>query len=170
VILNLLAEAPPVIILFRFTPTAASLQIAITSDVPTGSGRTVIVNVLAGPEQEFFVPVTDIVATLGELVVFDAAANVEMLPVPEATRPIDVLSFVQLNVTPPELILEPNAGTTIVPPEHTVIFEIALTTGVGLIVIVNVFRLAPALVHPFFEAVTVIVPTISAPVLFAGAT
>src|ERR1044071_6383626 len=114
VMLNLLAAAPPVIIVLRFTPTAASLQMAIASEVPTGSGRTVIVKVLAGPAQEFFVPETEIVATTGELVTFDAAANVAIFPVPDATRPIAVLSFAQSNVTPPAPILDPNAGTTTV--------------------------------------------------------
>jgi hypothetical protein len=65
--LNLLAAAPLVIILLRFIPTAASLQIEIASDVPTGSGRTVIVNVLAGPTHKFLVPTTEIVATTGEV-------------------------------------------------------------------------------------------------------
>src|ERR1044071_6934556 len=47
--------------------------------------------------------------------------------------------------------------------------DIAFTIGVGLMVIAKVFWLEPALVHPFFEALTVMVPTISEPVLFEGA-
>jgi hypothetical protein len=55
-------------------------------------------------------------------------------------------------------------------PEQTVMFVIELTIGVALIVIVNDFELPPALVQPSFDAKTVMVPTMSAPVLFVGAT
>jgi hypothetical protein len=57
----------------------------------------------------------------------------------------------------------------VVPPEHTVISDTALTIGVAFMVIVNVFVLAPALVQAFATAVTVTVPTMSTPVLLAGA-
>src|ERR1041385_6029238 len=47
--------------------------------------------------------------------------------------------------------------------------DTVLTIGVGLMVIVNTFVVAPALVQLFFEALTVIVPILSEPVLFEGA-
>jgi hypothetical protein len=47
--------------------------------------------------------------------------------------------------------------------------EIAFTIGVGLMVTVKVFVFAPTLTHPFFDADTTIVPTMSTPVLFVGA-
>jgi len=138
-------------------------------EVPTGSGRTVIVKVLVGPGHRFLVPITETVATIGELVVLEAAAKAVMLPVPLGRRPIDASSLVHVYVTP-ELMLDPNDGTVTMLPEQTVMFVMALTIGVALIVIVNVFELPAALVQLLFAANTVIVPTISAPVLFAGAT
>ena len=91
-----------------------------------------------------------------------------MLPLPLAGKPIVVLSFVQLKVSLPP-VLAANGMADIAPPEHTVTSEIALTIGVGLIRIVNVFELAPVLVQLASVAVTVIVASMFAPVLLAGA-
>ena len=97
-----------------------------------------------------------------------AAVKAAILPVPDAINPTAVFVFVQLKVSPPP-VFAVKAGMVIVPPEQTVMFAIPLTTGCGLMVIVNVFRFAPALVQPFLVAVTVIVPTMSNPVKLVGA-
>jgi hypothetical protein len=89
-------------------------------------------------------------------------------PLPEAARLIPVLSLVQLKVTP-NPAFDPKAIAATVPPEHTVTLEIAFTIGVGLMVIEKLFAFAPALTHPLRVAITSIVPTMSDPVLFAGA-
>ena len=91
-----------------------------------------------------------------------------MFPVLPRERPTAALSLVHVNVSdPPVFALKPMAGT--VAPEQTVTSMTDATIGVGLIVIVKVLVLPPALVQPSFEAVTVIVPTILTPVLLAGA-
>jgi hypothetical protein len=59
-----------------------------------GVGFTVIANVLDGPTHPLKVGVTVMVAVTGTDPVF-AALNAGILPVPEATKPIDVLLFVQ---------------------------------------------------------------------------
>jgi hypothetical protein len=88
--------------------------------------------------------------------------------VPLTGKPTPALSFVQAYVSPPPVFeLKVTAGTTA--PEHTVTSAIAFTIGVGLMVIVKVFVFNPELVQPDAVAVTVIVPVIAAPVLFAGA-
>ena len=163
------AAVPPVISVLKFIATASSLHTVFGVGVPTGCANTVIVNVLAGPVHKFLVPVTLIVATIDAPVVFTTAVNVEILPVPEAAKLIKGLSFVQSKVTPPDTTLDPNVIAGTVPPEQTTIFVTALTIGVGLMVMVNVFALAPALTQPFLVAITVMVPTMSAPVLLAGA-
>lgn len=91
-----------------------------------------------------------------------------MLPVPLTVRPIAGLEFVQLKVSPPA-VFAVNGIAPIAVPEQTDTSVMATTTGSGLIVIVNISRLAPVLVHPLFVAVTVIIPTISAPVKLVGA-
>ena len=58
-------------------------------------GFTVIENVLAVPAHPLADGVTVIVAVTGALVEF-VAVNAEMLPVPLAARPMDVVLFVQL--------------------------------------------------------------------------
>lgn len=136
---------------------------------PTGCGFTEMVKVLTGPKHPFFVPVTLIVLTKGELVVLTAAVKLGMVaPLPEAARLVPVLSLVQLKVTP-DPAFDPKAIAATVPPEHTVTLEIAFTIGVGLMVIVKLFAFAPALTHPLRVAITSITPTMSDPVLFAGA-
>jgi len=83
--------------------------------------------------------VLPILAVIGVAVRFKPAAKLAMLPVPLPRRPTDGLSLVQLNVTPAVAMLDPNVIAGIVPPEQTTMFVTALTIGVGLIVIVNVF-------------------------------
>ena len=118
--------------------------------------------------QPFFDAVTVTMPLTFEPVRFAAAVNDAMLAVPDAASPTAVFVFVQLNVSPPA-VLAVKAGTVIVPPEQTVIFAIALTTGWGLIVMVNVFEFVPVLVQPLFVAVTVMVPTMSRPLKLIGA-
>src|SRR5258706_4650109 len=91
-----------------------------------------------------------------------------MFPAPLAANPMPVLVFVQLNVSPPPVFaLKLMAGT--VAPEHATTIGITATTGSALMVIVNVLAFAPALVQPFCVAVTVMLPTISAPEISIGA-
>ena len=91
-----------------------------------------------------------------------------MFPTPLPSKPIKILSLVQLNVSEPA-VFALNGIAAIAPPEQTTTSLTAVTIGVGLIVIVKVLMFAPALVQPSLEAVTVIVPTILTPVLFEGA-
>jgi len=136
--------------------------------VTTGSGLTMILKVVTGPEQPFRTADTPMFAIIGVPEMLVGATKAEMFPIPLAGKPIDTLSFVQLNVSLPpvfaaKFIAEMGA------PEQTVTSLIVLTIGVGLILMVNVFTLLPLLVQPLEVADTVIVPTMSAPVLLAGA-
>lgn len=128
-----------------------------------------MVNVSIGPEQLFFTPVTLMLAMIGTPVVFTPAVNAVIFPELPADKLIAVLSFVQLKVTPPAVTLEPKTIVEMDPPEQTTMSEMASTIGVGLMVILNVLMLPPELVQPSLAAVTVMVPTISAPVLFTAA-
>lgn len=69
-------------------------------------------------------------------VVTFAAVNVEILPVPDADKPVFKLLFVQLIMAPTGKLLKLIAE--IAPPEHTVWFEGIITEGVGFTVILNV--------------------------------
>ena len=167
-LLQLIVALPTLLVNGILTASPGQNSLFVTA-VTTGSGFTVIVNTIAGPAQVFFVPVTLIVPTIGVPVVFTAAVNAAMLPAPLATRLIKGFVLVQLKVTPPETILEENGIAAMLAPEHTTTLVTAATTGVGLIVMVKVFMLTPALVQLLAMADTVIVPTISAPVLLTGA-
>ena len=91
-----------------------------------------------------------------------------MFPVPTKGCPMAALVLVQLKISPPP-VLALKLIAEIASPEHTTIFETELTTGSGLIVIVNVLTFVPPLVQPFFVADTVIIPTILEPVRLMGA-
>jgi hypothetical protein len=138
----------------------------------TGCGRIVIVNDFAlapALTQLFLVADTVIVATMSVPVKLFGLVYELILPVPLADNPIEGLEFVQLNVSPPAVLAEKiTAGTA--SPEQMETLAITLTTGCGLIVIVNDFEFGPTLTHPFLVAVTVIVPTISTPLKLEGAT
>lgn len=64
-----------------------------------GVGLTVIVNVCEAPVQPLATGVTVMVATCGVIPPL-VAVNDAMFPLPNAARPILVLSFVQLKVVP----------------------------------------------------------------------
>src|SRR5258706_2166069 len=91
-----------------------------------------------------------------------------MLPVPLAGNPIPVLVFVHVNASPPP-VFAANVMEVTGAPEQTLTFGTVLITGSGLIVIVYVALFAGPLVHPFREAVTIIVPTMAEPVALTGA-
>src|ERR1041385_5266833 len=164
---QLMIALPTLLVNGMFTPSPGQNDWLITA-VTTGSGLTVILNVLTGPGQPPRIADTPMFAIIGTPEILTGATNAEMFPTPLAGMPIEVLSFVQLNVSLPPVLAE-NAIAAIGAPEQTVTSVIVLTIGVGLILIVNVFTLAPMLVQVLAVADTVIVPMMSAPVLFAGA-
>ena len=86
----------------------------------------------------FLVPDTEMVAIIGEPVVFTPAVKLEIFPEPEAAKLIDGVSFVQLKVTPPVPMFDPKTVAGTVPPEHTMRLIGAVTIGVGLTVNVKV--------------------------------
>ena len=107
--------------------------------------------------------VTVIVPVIADPVVFAAALKLAMLPEPLAASPINVLEFVQLTDAP---VLTANAPTVISSPGQAVMLAFWVITLSGLIVMSKV---SAALVQPSLVAVTLIVPLIAEPVLFAGA-
>jgi hypothetical protein len=102
----------------------------------TGVGLTVIVTVVGVPEQPLATGVTIIVAVTGlELVL--TAVNEPILPIPEAARPIVVLSLVQLNTVPDTAPLNVIAVVAALLQTDWLV-GLATTVGVGLTVIVAV--------------------------------
>ena len=97
VLLFVQAKVPPVGVLEKAVIAIGSpLQITILDGTVTvGVGFTVMVYVLAVPGQLFTVGVTVIVELIGEVPVL-VALKPAMLPVPEATKLIDVLLFVHV--------------------------------------------------------------------------
>ena len=124
-----------------------------------GVGFTVIVNVVDVPGQPLAEVLIVMVAVIGALVLL-IAENDQMLPVPEAARPIDGVLFVQLNVVPATPPL--NATTFVVAPLHNVWLLTALTVGVGFTVMVKVVELPG---QPLADVLTVMVAVIGALVL-----
>jgi hypothetical protein len=104
-----------------------------------------------------YVGVTLIVAVIGELPVF-TAVNEGMLPVPEATKPIETLLLVQAYVFVPPEFVEPKVIAAIAFPLQTSMLVGFVTFALGLTVIVKVLgepvQLEPPLVN---VGVTVIV-------------
>lgn len=96
---------------------------------------------------------------------FAGAVYVAILPVPFAGKPILVLLFVQVNVSPPPEFAAKLMAGTVVPGQRT-ISVMAETTGVGFTVMV---KLMGALTQEFKVAVADILPTNGEPVLFSGA-
>src|SRR5690606_24293985 len=84
-----------------------------------GVGFTVMVKDFCAPVQLFAEGVTVILAIAGTLVVF-SAVNDGMLPLPEAARPIAVLSFVQVKAVPG--IMPAKFTTPVCAPLHTAWF------------------------------------------------
>jgi hypothetical protein len=114
-------------------------------------GRTVIVNEVVGPSQavpSLLCGVTVMVAVIGVVPLFVAVKDV-MLPVPLAARPIDALSFVQVN----DVALPVKSTSVVEPLLQTVWLPTASTLGVGFTVIVNVTDVP---VQPFAFGVIVI--------------
>ena len=161
-----LSTAPDTLLVSGMLIEAPGQKLWFETAVTTGSGLIVIVNVLAGPVQPS-VAVTLTVPTTGVPLMLIGAVYEAMLPVPLAARPIPTV-LVQLNVSPPP-VFAPNVIAEIVPPEQTTMLLTVFTTGVGWIVIVKVFLLEPVLTHVLPVPVTVIVPTMSAPVALLGA-
>ena len=71
----------------------------------TGIGFTVIVKVPGVPGQPLMIGVTVIVATTGVLPVM-VGLKAAILPVPEAARPINGVSFSQEKVTPAVVLVK----------------------------------------------------------------
>ena len=97
-------------------------------------------------------------------VLFAGALHEEILPLPLAESPILVFEFVHANVALVGVLTK--LSIFIIEPGQTAIFEIVFTVDPGEIVTVKVIGVPE---HPLRVGVTVIVPTIFAPVLFAGA-
>jgi hypothetical protein len=85
------------IIGLTFTPAQTEI---FEIGVAIGIGLTVIVYVFRIPEHPFTVGVTVIVLDMGSKVELTAVKVGILAPVPEATKPIAVLLFVQLKVVP----------------------------------------------------------------------
>jgi hypothetical protein len=125
-----------------------------------GIGLIVIVKVFAVPVHVtpafVYEGVTVMVAVTGTGPAF-VAVKEGMLPLPEDTRPIDVVLLDQ-EYTVPGTVPEKATEAT-VPPLHATTFAIAFTVGIGLTVMVNV---AGVPVHIAVCGVTVTVPEIGA--------
>lgn len=96
-------------------------------------GFTVIVYVTGAPGTPAAVGITEIVATIGAVVLF-VATNKGALPLPLAPSPIAVLLFVQVYVVPGVALVKFDAGTLL--PTQYVLLLGTVTSGVGLTVIV----------------------------------
>jgi hypothetical protein len=97
----------------------------------------VIVNEYEAPEHnagEEVVGIYVIVETIGEVVLL-VAVKLGIFPDPLAASPIAVFEFVQVKFAPMGLLTK--EGTEITFPLQSVIFEIAVAVGLGLIVIVK---------------------------------
>lgn len=116
------------------------------------------------PVHPLRVGVTVTVPLMFAFVLFVGADQEVMLPVPLATRPIRVLEFDQMKVPPAGTLTK--AGTLIVLPGQTAIFETGDTVGVGYTV-TEKFIADPA--QPLRVGITAILPTKDEPVLFGGA-
>ena len=148
---ELLLHEPPLVALVRFVVRPA--HTAIVPVIGSGSGLTVILNVVDEPVQLFALGVTMIVATC-VVVPLLVAVNEAMVPVPLAARPMLVLLLVQLYVLPATAPL--NDTAVVAAPLHNVWFDTVATVGVGLTVMVNV---VDEPVQLFALGVTVMVAT-----------
>ena len=116
-----------------------------------------MVNVPTFPLHPPAVGVMVIVATTLAPPVF-TALNEAILPLPLATRPMEVVLLVQLNTVFGTAKVEAKLIEPVAEPLHTVIAEIALTVGFGFTVIVKEVG-NPG--HPFAVGVTVMRPEIA---------
>ena len=142
----------------KFTASvAAPLHFVWSTGLSTvGVGLTVIVKVDGTPGQPVEVGVTVIVPVIGAFVAL-VAVNEAISPVPLAAKPIAVLSFVQLYVTP--LVMLPvNVTASVVAPLHLAWSAGLFTIGAGLTVMVKDSGVPG---QPLIVGVTVIVPLIA---------
>jgi hypothetical protein len=86
------------------------------------------------------------------------ALNEAILPLPLATRPMEVVLFVQLNTVFGTAKVEAKSIDPVAEPLQTVMDETAFTVGFGFTVIVNVIGVPG---HPFAVGVTVMSPEIA---------
>ena len=117
----------------------------------------------SGPSQPLIVGVTQIVPVIATPVLFGGAVQVGIVPVPEAGSPIAVFVFVQVKIAPLGVVVNPGMDTGSL--GQTSISATGSMIGVGIIVTVNV----SVPLQPSSSEVTMIVPTMSKPVLFGGA-
>ena len=113
-----------------------------------GVGFTVIVNVIGVPKQPFKTGVTVTFAVW--VVVTEGLTATEISPEPAAAMPTAVLSLLQLYVAAAWLPVKWAVNGC---PPQTVIFEIALTVGVGFTVI---WKVSFAPIQPLRLGVTTI--------------
>ena len=145
---NVNAPVGPVVGLVKLiAAVGVPLQtIWLATGFTTGLGFTVMVNVIGVPVQPPALGVTVMVATNGPLVVF-VVTNGRISPVPDAARPIAVLSFVQLNVEPGVPL---NVIIAVVAPVQYALLLTGVTVGIGFTVMVKVLegpvQVTPALV------------------------
>ena len=166
-------EVPPVLIVENGISTLSPSETTMsTVEFTWAVGLTVISKGVAGPVQltpPFSnIGVTVIVAITGFVpVLIDVKAG--MFPVPEAAKPIEVKSFVQLNVVVPFILAVENSTKDVSNPFETIWLPTEFTWPVGLTVISNVIG-SPTLVSPPFSklGVTTIVPDIGASVVFVA--
>ena len=104
----------------------------LAGGLTVAAGLMVMVKVWAGPVQPFSVAVTEMVPVMG---LAGLAAVNEMLPEPEAPRPMAVLLFVQLKVGFPAGLVK---LTVTCWPAQAVWLPGLSTVGAGLTVMVNV--------------------------------
>ena len=166
-------EVPPVLIVENGISTLSPSETTMsTVEFTWAVGLTVISKGVAGPVQltpPFSnIGVTVIVAITGFVPLF-IAVKAGMFPVPEAAKPIEVKSFVQLNIVVPFILAVENSTKDVSNPFETIWFPIEFTWPVGFTVISNVIG-SPTLLSPPFSklGVTTIVPEIGASVVFVA--
>ena len=85
-----------------------------------GIGLTVIVNILLVLLQLFAIPITEIIAVTGYILLLVAIKD-DMFPVPFAGNPISEAELIQLNVVPETDPIKPIGSKRV--PLQTTIFE-----------------------------------------------
>ena len=131
VLVHVYVEVPPVLIVEKGISTSSpSVTTISTVGFTCAVGFTVISNGVAGPVQltpPFSnVGVTVIVAITG-LVPVLMAVKAGISPVPDAANPIEVKSFVQLNVVVPFTFVVENSTKDVSNPLETIWFPTELT-------------------------------------------
>lgn len=100
-----------------------------------GVGLTVMVKVVGVPEQPFAFGVTVRVAIIADIPVL-VVVKLGIMPLPEAAKPIDGVSFVQSKVVPE--ILPVKEMVPLAAPLHLAKLAIEFTLGFGLTVMIKV--------------------------------